>query len=411
MKKKNILMIVENFFPADSRVRKEANILKRDYSVSVIALRKKQKSEKLYEKRDGVSIYRIPELPEFGMGKVRYMMEYLYFTVVAGLIFVCTFPFKRYRVIHVHNPPDVLFSVGLLGKLVSAKFVYDHHDLSPELYLTRFSGRKDLIYKALILSERISCKLADAVITTNESYKKIETTRHKISEEKVFIVRNNPVLEDCRLPQAENERPVNRTNGKTLLFLGAINPQDGVDVLLKIVRLLIYQYKRTDVICRIVGDGDALPALRQMAEDLGIKPYVEFTGMVLDRSRVKEYLAACDIGVEPAPQNELNNHSTFIKIMEYMASGKPIVAFDLAETRYSADGSAILVPPNDISAFAAAINRLLDDPVMREQLGRAGVARIEKEMQWRHASINLQKAYNSLFDETAGMSYQTAIKK
>jgi glycosyltransferase involved in cell wall biosynthesis len=396
MKKKNILMIVENFFPADSRVRKEASILKQHYAVSVIALRKKQKSERFYEKHEDISIYRIPELPEFNMGKVRYMMEYLYFTLSAAMIFACTYPFKRYQVIHVHNPPDVLFSVGLLGKAVSAKFVYDHHDLSPELYLTRFSGRKDLIYKALILSEKISCRLADAVISTNESYKKIETGRHQINEAKVFVVRNNPVLDDCRPPESM-VRPAAVNGGKkVLLFLGSINPQDGVDVLLQAVRILVYEKSRTDFLCRIVGDGDALAQLRRLASDLGVAPYVEFTGMVLDRSRVRQYLASCDVGVEPAPQNALNNHSTFIKIMEYMASRKPIVAFDLAETRYSADGAAMLVPPNDIRAFAAAIATLLDDPQMRERLGKAGFERIEKEMQWEHASVNLMKAYQTL---------------
>lgn len=394
MKKKNILMIVENFFPADSRVRKEASILKQDYSLSVIALRKKQKSEKMYEKSDGICIYRIPELPEFKMGKVRYILEYLYFTACAALIFVCTYPFKRYRVIHVHNPPDVLFSIGLLGKIFSVKFVFDHHDLSPELYLTRFSGRKDFIYKMLVLSERMSCRLADAVISTNESYKKIETTRHNINADRVFVVRNNPVLEDCRFDNP-NTRPAD--NGKkVLLFLGSINPQDGVDLLLKVVRTLVYDHKRTDFLCRIVGDGDSLAMLRHMAEDLAVSRYVDFTGMVLDRSRIKEYLAGCDIGVEPAPANELNNHSTFIKIMEYMAARKPIVAFDLSETRYSAAGAALLVPPNDISGFAEAINSLLDNAALREQLGRTGFERIEKEMQWSHASLNLMKAYRTL---------------
>jgi glycosyltransferase involved in cell wall biosynthesis len=395
MKKKNILMIVENIFPGDSRVRKEAEALRQQYAVSVIAL-KKNKSEKMYEVHNDIRIFRIPEFPALRMGKLRYIFEYGYFTLCAALIFIFSYPLKRYKVIHVHNPPDTLFLVGLLGKLFFVKFIYDHHDLAPELYLTRFGGRKDLIYKVLLVSERFSCKLADAIISTNESYKVIETGRHNVNKEKIFVVRNNPLIKECL--DEKKQRPASKTSSdrNVLLFLGSINPQDGVDTLLRVLHYLVHDLKTDDFVCNIVGDGDSAPHLKQLADELALNSHVFFKGQILDREKIKEYLASCDIGVEPAPENELNKHSTFIKIMEYMAAVKPIVAFDLVETRYSANGSALLVPPGDLPGFARALKRLFDEPRLRDKLGAAGLERVEKELNWGKASLNLIEAYKSL---------------
>jgi hypothetical protein len=267
MSRKNVLMVVENSFPSDIRVKKEADVIQRSHDVSVVSLRKKR-SEPLREVHEGIRIYRIPELPAFNMGKVRYILEYAYFTLGAALVFLLTFPFKRYKVVHVHNPPDTLFIVGLLGRMLGAKFVYDHHDLAPELYLTRFSGRRDIIHKALIWSERLSCRLANAVIDTNESYKKIEMERHGISANKIFTVRNNPIIKDCLLDSATKVSGGGRNGKKRLLFLGAINPQDGVDILLQAVRHLVHDQKRDDFVCTIIGDGDSTEQVRRMAQEL-----------------------------------------------------------------------------------------------------------------------------------------------
>lgn len=396
-KKPNVLMVVENYFPSDIRVKREAYTLKEQYNITVIAL--KRKTEKILERLDGVHVIRIPELPKLGLGKIQYITEYFYLTFCSTIIFMSTFLFKRYKAIHVHNPPDTLFLIGLIGKIFSAKFVFDHHDLSPELYLTRFSGKKDFVYKILVLCEKLSCKLADALICTNASYRQIEMERHSIDQKKIYVVRNDPVIDECFLEKINLDNQTEKNQKKVLLYIGSINPQDGVDVLLRSLNYLANDLNKKDFLCYIVGDGDALQSVKKIAEELNLSDFVHFTGYIFDRGKIREILNSADVCLEPAPDNELNRHSTFIKIMEYMAASKPIVAFDLKETRYSADGTAILVPTGDIQGFAHAIKQLLDEPQAREKLGKAGFERIRKELNWGNASKNLIELYKVLFSQ------------
>jgi len=193
-----------------------------------------------------------------------------------------------------------------------------------------------------------------------------------------------------------NELKKANNNKKILLFLGSINPQDGIDVLLQSLHYLVNNLNETNFICYIIGDGDSLHVSQQIASELSLKDYVDFKGHISDREKIKEYLSASDIGVEPAPNNELNRHSTFIKIMEYMAASKPIVVFDLKETRFSADSSAILVPHDDVEGFARSIKKLLDEPELRKKLGKTGLERIQKGLNWEIASLNLIEAYKGL---------------
>lgn len=396
-KKPNILMVVENSFPNDIRVRKEAYHLSKWYRITVIAI--KRNSEKFLENRDGISIIRLPELPDIDLGKIRYILQYFYFTITAAFLFLITFPVKRYRVVHVHNPPDTLFVLGLLCKILRVKFIFDHHDLAPNLYRTRFSGGKDFIYNVLILCERFSCRLADVIIATNNTYRQIEIDRHGVDPKKIYIVRNNPIIEECVLERSGDRDTASGggdTGRRTLLFIGAINPQDGVAEMLKALHLLINKFHETNFICNIVGGGDSLENVKKFAVELNIEKYVNFTGMIYDRKKIKEFFHATDIGLEPAPENNLNLHSTFIKVMEYMAAGIPTVAFDLKETRFSAGDSAIFVPSGDIEGFAAAIKKLLADAELRKELGRNGAERIRSELNWDNAASNLEKAYASL---------------
>lgn len=406
---KKILMIVENNYPNDIRVRKEAEALtEAGYSVIVIAL--KGRGQKVCEEIRNVIIYRIPEVSIFKKtkdsnagfvgklyGKMRsiagYVLEYAYFTIASFFVSLKILMKHGFDAIHTHNPPDTLSMIGIFYKLIGKRYVFDHHDLSPELYLTRVSGKRDLIYSVLVFFERLSCKFADIIISTNESYRQMEIVRHCADHEKIFIVRNNPLVSDCISTSGE---VCHDKQKKTLLFLGSINPQDGVDVLLNIVKHLVHVLDRRDFMCRIVGGGDYLESAKRMARELDIEEHVEFTGMIMDREKVKDHLTEADIGIEPAPLNEVNQHSTFIKIMEYMAAGKPVVAFDLAESRYSTNGSALLVQPGDYEGFARAIERLLDDPLLREQLGKAGLERIEKELNWGQSVSSLTEAYAAL---------------
>lgn len=414
---KRVLMIVENRYPHDIRVRKEADALTESgYTVTVIALRGRE--QKAYEEINEVRIYRIPKVNIFEKTKrsnsnfimkfyckVRsvsgYMLEYAYFTTISFLISIYIFIKHGFDVVHTHNPPDTLSIIGIFYRLLGKKYVFDHHDLSPELYLTRVSGKRDFIYRGLILFERLSCRFSDVIISTNESYKQIEINRHSVNSGKIFIVRNNPNVNDCIFRGAEynDDKPKNKKT--VLLFLGSINPQDGVDILLQVIHNLVYNLKKKDIICNIVGDGDSLESVKQLSVDLDLKDYVEFKGHISDREKVKEYIWSSDIGVEPAPCNEANEHSTFIKVMEFMAAGKPVVAFDLKETRYSANGAALFVKPGDIQGFSSALKQLIDDPATRRKMGSAGYRRIESELSWGKATKSLKKAYESLNNREA----------
>ena len=409
---RRILMIVQNTYPHDIRVRKEADALtEAGYSVSVIALR--GMGQKAYEEVKGVNVFRIPEVTVFEKAKrsssnavvaiydkiksiAGYVLEYVYFTLASFFVSLFIYAKNGFDVIHMHNPPDTLSMIGIFFKILGKKYIFDHHDLSPELYLTRVSGKKDLIYRGLVFFERLSCRHSDVIISTNESYRQIEINRHSVDPEKISIVRNNPIVNDCILSEAEHDR-VKPDNTKTkLLFLGSINPQDGVDVLLQAIHYLVYSLNERKFICTIVGGGDSLESVKQLSADLGLSDYVDFKGLVLDREKVKEYLWSSDIGVEPAPCSDANKHSTFIKVMEFMAAGKPVVAFDLKETRYSAERAALLVKPGDVEGYSSALKQLIADPDTRQKMGKAGLRRIVEELNWEKASRSLKSAYGSL---------------
>jgi glycosyltransferase involved in cell wall biosynthesis len=410
-----VLMLLETSFHTDARVPKEAYALvKADYKVSVIAMHKKNRISR--EIINGVTVYSVPEITLFKKScadkatsirrllhqvksAVGYIFEYFYFTSICLLLSPYILMREGFDIIHAHNPPDTLFVIGATYRLLGKKFVFDHHDLSPELYLTKFSGKKDFIYRIMVLCEKLSCKIAKKIICTNESYKQIEIERHSIDPHKIHVVRNNPIIGDCLLRKSNGKGKEETADRRNLLFLGSINPQDGLDTLLKSLHYLVHDMRTKDVICNIVGDGDSLQTAKQMVSELNLSNYVDFKGFISNREEIKECLNSADVCVEPAPDNALNRHSTFVKLMEYMAAAKPVVAFDLNESRYSTNGTAILVPPGDIEGFAQAIKKLLDEPQLRKDLGNAGFDRIKKELNWGNASSELISAYKSLYPD------------
>ena len=403
------LMFLENRYPHDPRVRNEATALvAAGYRVTVISLR--AKDEASHAVINGVETYRFPRIALFNktsrkdptfIGKlvtavkslIGYVVEYSYFTL--GSLFISFYVCIKQRVdiIHLHNPPDTLCIVAALYKLMGKKIVYDHHDLSPELYLSRYGiqdGRKGLIYRTLLLLEWINLKLADIVIATNESYRESDIRRGKLDGRKVFIVRNGPDLNRLRAT-APDER-LKSMNKKILVYIGIMGPQDGVDYLLRALHHLVYELGRTDFYCVLIGKGDSLESLRTLARELKIDEHVWFTGFIPEEDLVR-YLSTADIGVDPDPSSPLNDVSTWIKIMEYMALAKPIVTFDLKETRYSAQDAALYVRPNDEVGFAQAIVTLMDDTELRRQMGERGRKRIENELNWSIVKQNLLNAY------------------
>jgi len=414
---------VENHFPADPRVHNEAQTLtKNGFKVSVIALR--GRGEKRHEVVDGSSVYRVPRLTLFKklpeshrsllasvLNKVQvvggYLGEYVYFTGACLLVSFYVAFHEGFDAIHAHNPPDTLCVVGAVHKLFGKKFVFDHHDLSPELYRSRYNRPNGLVTRGLRLFEKWSVKLADMVIATNESYRAVDIERNKIAAEKVFVVRNGPDLKRVRSVEPD---PALARMGKTILgYIGAMNPQDGLDYLLRALGHLAHDFKRVDFYCVLVGSGDSLDELRAQAVDLGIADQIFFTGYVPDEDAMR-YLSSADICLDPNPASPLNDVSTWIKIMEYMALGKPIVSFDLKETRISAAEAAIYVTPNNEVDFARAILQLMDDPAKRRSMGEFGKERLLEKLSWDVTSANLLIAYDYLFSQSRGkVRERTAI--
>jgi glycosyltransferase involved in cell wall biosynthesis len=401
---------VENHYPQDIRVRNEATLLaSHGYEVSVICLAKT--GQPRFETVGNVRVYRVPRVELFkkassdnkgfiqrAMLRVKsflgYLVEYFYFTSACFVVSACIFVRRGFDVIHSHNPPDTLFLAAVPFRLFGVKYVFDHHDLCPELYMSRYGDKEGIFTRLLRILEWCSLKLATVTIATNESYKQVHITRGRKKPESIFIVRNGP--NEQRMAQAEPSPRLREKNKCILGYIGCLNPQDGLDYLLRSLHKLLYTLKRDDFYCVIMGTGDSLEDLRALSTDLKLDQHVELPGFVSEED-LRCNLAAADICVDPDPSSPLNDVSTWIKVMEYMAYAKPIVTFDLKETRFSAQSSALYVPPNDELAFAQAISKLMDSPALRKELGDFGRKRVESDLQWSVVSRKLLDAYCVLF--------------
>lgn len=320
-----------------------------------------------------------------------FILEYGY-SLVAAFIFSWIVLFSRgFDVIHSHNPPDIFVLIAAFFKPFGKRFVFDHHDLSPEMYYARFDDRGNrFVYQALLLFEKLSCKLADHVIATNESYKKIAIERNGVAESRVSVVRNGPDLNRLRLVEPDIEL---QQKAKIIIgYVGVMGFQDGVDYLLRALHHLANDLNRTDFYAVIIGTGDAWNDLRTLSGQLNLDNYVWFTGRVSDADLLR-YLSTADICVDPDPYNPFNDKSTMIKMTEYLALQKPIVAFDLCEHRVTAQEAALYARPNDELDFARKIVELMDNSKRREQMGRMGRQRVETELAWSHQEQHLLQAY------------------
>jgi len=347
-----------------------------------------------YEIQDGVRIYRFRRPPEASR-LLSYLFEYGYSIIVIFSISLFVFLRHGFDAVHAHCPPDAFVFIAAFYKILGKRFTYDHHDLSPELYNAK-SGNKGnrFIYRILVLLERLSCKLADLVIATNESYKNVEMQRGGIPEERITIVRNGPDMKRFQLVESDPEL---RAKAKILLgYVGVLGEQDGLDYLLRVVNHLIYEMNVKDLLCVIIGKGVTLPDLKKLASELRVDDYVWFTEYIPDEDMMR-ILSTVDICVDPDPSNPFNDRCTMIKILEYMALGKPIVAFDLPEHRVSAQEAAYYAKPNDETDFARQIIALMNDPMQREKMGQIGKKRIDEELSWKHQATLLVDAYDMLF--------------
>jgi glycosyltransferase involved in cell wall biosynthesis len=406
-------MFVENHFPADTRVKNECDLLqKAGYAVTVVALQKK--NEKKAEVVDGIQVYRIPQIDLFKKSSaenpsllrrlclkikacVGYIFEYIYFTTSCSILSLYVAVKHGFDVIHAHNPPDTLFFVAALYKPFGKKFIFDHHDLSSELYQSRYGAKQGFITQVLLFLEKCSLKIADIIIATNESYKQIQIERGKVNPQNVYVVRNGPNLN--RLVQTPPIERLRKMNKCILCYIGCLNPQDGVDYLLRSLQYLAFKLNRKDFHCVIIGSGDSLGDLKTLAGELGLDGYIEFTGFIPDEDLLCN-LSTADICVDPDPSSPLNDVSTWIKVMEYMAFGKPIVTYDLKETRFSAQNAALYVESNNEIEFAKGIATLMDRPDLRRIMGEFGRQRVVRELQWDVVGQNLLRAYEALLKGT-----------
>ena len=394
LKGRKILIIVENLpLPFDRRVWQECRTLTAaGAEVSVICPTGKG-YEKRYEQIEGVHIYRHP-LPIDASGALGYLVEYsvalFWEMVLAWRIF-----FKHgFDTIQGCNPPDLIFLIAWPFKLLGRKYIFDHHDINPELYEAKFNKR-GLFWRLMVFFEKLNFLTADVVISTNNSYREIAHRRGGKRTEDTFVVRSGPDL--GKLKQMPNNDAYRKGRSFLVGYVGVMGDQEGIDLLLDAAHHIVHEQKRTDVQFCLVGGGPSLASLKQKATELGLADYVDFTGRAPD-TVLFEVLSSADICVNPDRVNPMNDLSTMNKILEYMAFSKPIVQFDVKEGRFSAGDASLYAEPNNSIDMAEKIVRLLDDPVRRARMGYSGRRRIETELSWDYQVDTLVAAYQRAED-------------
>jgi glycosyltransferase involved in cell wall biosynthesis len=394
---RKILIIVENLpVPFDTRVWQEATTLvKEGYQVSVICPTGKGFMD-LYEEKEGVHIYR-HHLPEEGKGFIGYLKEYYIALREEKKLAKRIFKERGFDVIHGCNPPDNIFLVAKKFKRYGVQYIFDHHDICPELYVAKF-GKKGILYWSQIFFERMTYKYAAMAFVTNESYKKIAIERNHMQPKDVFVLRSGPKTQRLQIRPAKPE--IKRGKQYMVGYVGVIGKQEGMDYLLDAVEYIVNTRKRTDIFFGICGGGPYLDTIKKRSLQLGLSEYIEFTGRVSDE-QLLEYLNTADICVNPDEYNEMNNRSTMNKVLEYMALAKPIVQFDLTEGRYSAKEASLYAKPNDAIDLGDKIIELLDHEEQRKKMGEIGYRRVQNELSWEHTSKALIAGYEYYFEQKA----------
>jgi glycosyltransferase involved in cell wall biosynthesis len=394
---RRILILVENLpSPFDRRVWQEACTLRdAGYAVSIVCPTGVG-CERRFEIVDEVHIYRY-RLPLEAASAAGYALEYASALLQAFLLSWRVLLTRGFDAVHACNPPDLLFLIGGFFKLLGKRFVFDHHDLCPELYEAKF-GRRDLWYRLLLGLERLTFRAADVSIATNDSYRRIALTRGRMAPQRVFVVRSGPSL--ARLRRQPPDERLKRGRRHLVGYVGVIGQQEGIDLLLRAVQHIVFELGRRDIQFGLVGGGTSLARMQALAAELGVAQFVTFTGRVPD-GELLAMLNTAEVCVNSDRANEMNDKSTMNKVLEYMALGKPIVQFDLTEGRWAAQEAALYARRNDTADFAAKIVELIDDPRRCAAMGALGRRRVETELEWRHQAPQLLAAYEALWSGDA----------
>ena len=400
---KKFLLVVENSsVPGDPRVWNEAQSLKNAggevYVVCPMSRHVKEHRER-FVVAEGIHIYRYKTAFSDGtaLGYFReYMIAFLKITFLVHKILSCNFPI---HVLHAANPPDMFWPLGLYLKVFGTKFIFDEHDLSPETYLSRFGIEENnggLVYKVQKFLEKLSYKFSNAIISPNASYRARAIRTNRDYALKTFIVRNGPDTRffSGQLPNLSWKR------GRSFLaaYVGGMAVQDGIEYIIRAADVIVNRHGFTDVIFYLIGSGDDAPRLQRLTHRFKLDDYIVFTGYIPNK-QIPEIVSTADVCLSPDPSNPLNDHSTMTKIMEYMALSKPIVSFNLRESRYSAGDSAIYVENNNVAAFAEGILRLINDPDLSRKMGQMGKKRVEEELCWQKQELNLLEVYRVVLRE------------
>jgi glycosyltransferase involved in cell wall biosynthesis len=398
---RHVLVIVQNLpVPLDRRVWLECQALRaHGYDVSVIC--PKGPGDPSREVVDGVHLYKYRP-PPAARGLLGYGLEFGYCWLRTATLSVGVWRARRFHALQACNPPDTYWLLARMWKRRGVRFVFDHHDLNPELFISRFgyptSARERWELRALRWLERQTFRTADRVISTNESYRRIALSRGGCSAEAVKVVRSGPETRTMRPLVPEDRRG---DDPFVLAYLGIMGPQDGVDNVLDVMDELVNARGRRDVRAVLMGFGDCLEQLRADCTARGLDEVVTFTGRV-DRAQIAEHLSGADVGLCPDAKSPLNDLSTMNKTMEYMAYALPAVCFDLAETRVSGGDTVLYAAPGDVEGFTDLVEKLLDDDTLRVDLGVRARRRVAEVLDWRQQA----EVYVSVFRDLLGSAPQ-----
>ena len=388
-----VLIIVQNLpVPFDRRVWLECQTLTSSgYDVSVVC--PKAPGDPSYSRIDGVELYKYrPYAP--GGSHLSFAWEYAYSFLATLLLALRAASRGRFAVVQTCNPPDSFWPIGLVFRMIhGSRFVFDHHDLCPELFESRFPQGRRTIYRALRFLERQTIRSADHVISTNESYREIAMARCGVSPNRVTVVRTGP--DANRLKPVKSDPRLRRGRAHLVAYIGVMAPQDGVDLILRVADIVVNEFGRGDIAFTLIGEGDCYRELNRLCAELRLSEHVEFAGRLPDE-QVARILSSADLGICPDPKNPLNDVSTMNKTLEYMAFGLPIVAFDLRETRISAGRAAVYATPNRVAEFARLLVELVDDESRRRAMGAEGRVRVERELAWVHQAQRYLDVYSRI---------------